>query len=112
MEMIEEKKGKALIIEMKGRFDSNSSPEVEKRILDNLKEGYQAIILDFNKLEYISSAGIRVLVHAAKEMEQEKMQLAIASVPKQIENVLYITGFLPYFQIFDSVDKTLSHFKI
>lgn len=105
--MHEEKKGKACVLELQGRFDSSASPDVEKKILDVLASDSKEIILNFRGLEYISSAGIRVLVHCSKESEKNGGHLYLASVPKSIENVLYITGFLPYFQIYETPDQIM-----
>ena len=111
MEVTEIPKGKALVLELKGRFDSGAAPAVETKIKESLAGGASKIILDFSDLEYISSAGIRVLVQCTKEMEKKKGEVLLASVPKSIENVLYITGFLPYFKMFENIEKALAHFK-
>lgn len=94
-------KGKAVVFSIEGRLDSNTSPEVEKEIITSISDGAVDVILDFSLLTYISSAGIRVLVHCHKELEKKQGHIFLASVPKPIENVLYITGFLPYFKVFD-----------
>ncbi|NGX61372.1 MAG: putative anti-sigma factor antagonist BtrV [Chlamydiae bacterium] len=107
MELREEKSGKAVIFFLKGRLDSTSSPEVEKRILEVIGEAIKHILLDFSALDYISSAGIRILVHCHKELEKKGGEIFLVSVPKPIENVLYITGFLPYFKIFEGKTQAL-----
>jgi anti-anti-sigma factor len=104
----EEKKGEAVVFALSGRLDSTTSPRVEKKILESIAQGTHDVILDFASLEYISSAGIRVLVHCHKELEKKQGNIFLASVPKPIENVLYITGFLPYFKIFDGQTQALA----
>jgi anti-sigma B factor antagonist len=108
MDIKKETKGKATIFSLRGRLDSETSPEVEKVIIDAIKEGSQHVILDFSSLEYISSAGIRVLVHCHKELEKKSGEIVLTRVPKPIENVLYITGFLPYFKIYEEQAQALS----
>lgn len=108
MDISEEKKGKATVFLLKGRLDSNTSPVVEKRMIDTIEEGTKDIILDFSALEYISSAGIRVLVHCHKSLEKKGGHIMLAAVPKPIENVLYITGFLPYFHVYEGQAQALS----
>ena len=103
----EEKKGKATVFNLSGRLDSTTSPMVEEKILASIGSGTEDVILDFSSLTYISSAGIRVLVHCHKELEKKHGHIFLASVPKPIENVLYITGFLPYFKIFDGQDQAI-----
>ena len=108
MEMTQEQKGNATVVTLKGNLDSAASPEVEKKLLEAIQEDVKNIVLDFSSLDYISSAGIRVLVHCHKELEKKQGRIALASVPKPIENVLYITGFLPYFKIFESVNDAIN----
>ncbi|MCH9609539.1 MAG: putative anti-sigma factor antagonist BtrV [Chlamydiales bacterium] len=107
MELLETKKENTTIFQVKGRLDTTTSPEVERKILDAITSGQKHIVLDFSTLEYISSAGIRVLVHSHKKLEHEKGSIALAALPKSIENVLYITGFLPYFKIFETQEKAI-----
>lgn len=111
MEIKEEQKDKAIVFRLKGRLDSTNSPEVEKKICDRIDGGNKNIILDFSGLDYISSAGIRVLVHCHKKIEHLKGQIFLVAIPKPIENVLYITGFLPYFKIFESDAQALENLK-
>lgn len=108
MEIQEEKKDEAIIFSLKGRLDSATSGQVEEKIIHSIENGTNNVILDFSLLDYISSAGIRVLVHCHKEIEKKHGHIMLASVPKPIENVLYITGFLPYFEVFDGQDQALN----
>lgn len=101
MKISKEIKGKTVVFSLQGRLDSNTSSDVEKEILSAITNGSNDVVLDFSGLDYISSAGIRVLVHCHKELEKKHGHIFLAAVPKPIENVLYITGFLPYFKVFD-----------
>jgi len=108
MEITEEKKGKeTTVFYLKGRLDSASSSDVEKKIFDSINKGTKDVVLDFSSLDYISSAGIRVLVHCHKELEKKEGHILLSAVPKPIENVLYITGFLPYFKVYDKLSHAL-----
>lgn len=107
MDIFEEKKGRATVFVLRGRLDSTSSSEVEKKIIHSIENGSKDIVLDCSSLDYISSAGIRVLVHCHKLIEKKHGHIFLAAVPKPIENVLYITGFLPYFKIYDGQSQVL-----
>lgn len=107
MRLEEEKKGKITIFSLFGRLDSLTSIEIEKKIIDAIRQGTTGIILDFSSLDYISSAGIRVLIRCHKEIEKNQGHIFLTSLPKPIENVLYITGFLPYFKVFDKQAQAL-----
>lgn len=104
----EERKGKASIFYLVGRLDSSTSPEVEKKIDEQLSQDILHIILDLTKLDYISSAGLRILVHCHKVLEKRGGRILLAGVQKPIENILYVTGFLPYFKLYDSTDQALA----
>src|SRR5262245_33620436 len=101
MKIQENRQGKVTIFSLEGRLDSNTSAEVEKKIFDVIANGSKDIIIDFSMLEYISSSGIRVLIRCHKELEKQNGHLFLCAVPKPIENILYITGFLPYFKVFE-----------
>lgn len=111
MDVNEETKQDVVVFEVAGRLDSHHSKELDLKLIQSIKEGTMKMILDLHKLEYISSAGIRVLVHCLKEIEKQGGTLFLAALPKPIENVLYITGFSTYFKTFDSTDKALYKFK-
>lgn len=104
----ESTKGKVTIFTLQGRLDSNTSAEVEKKIFNAISLGAKDIITDFSGLEYISSSGIRVLIRCHKELEKLSGHLYLCAVPKPIENILYITGFLPYFKVFDRQASALA----
>lgn len=111
IELQEEQNGEATIFSIAGRLDSSTAPTVEKKILQSIQKGTRDVILDFSLLDYISSAGIRVLVHCHKELEKKEGHIFLAAVPKPIENVLYITGFLPYFKVYDERSQALDALK-
>lgn len=107
MKIKKEKKGKATLFFLEGRLDSTTSVDVEKEILDSITDGNSDIILDLAALDYISSAGIRVLVHCHKELEKKEGHIYLSAVPRPIENILYITGFLPYFKVFEGTNQAI-----
>ena len=107
MELMQEKKGKATIFTLSGRLDTNSAPAIEEQIVDSIKQGNHYIILDCEKLEYISSAGVRALVHLYRRLDKLHGHLFLSGVRQSVENILQITGFLPFFNLVDSVDQAL-----
>lgn len=80
-----------LTISLDGRLDTITAPQLETEIKDSL-DGVNAIIMDFNKLEYISSAGLRVLLSAQKIMNvQGKME--VINVNQAVMDIFEVTGF-------------------
>ena len=82
--------GKA-VFALEGRLDTNTSPELEKELRQALP-GVRALELDFEKLDYISSAGLRVLLSAQKIMSQQG-EMKVSHVNETIMEIFEVTGF-------------------
>ena len=83
--------GNIATIALEGRLDTTTAPELEKALKDSL-EGATALTLDFSGLEYISSAGLRVLLSAHKAMIG-KGGLKVTHVNEIVNEVFDVTGF-------------------
>lgn len=83
--------GALTTLEINGRLDTTTAPQLEAAV-DNCLADTQELVLDFHGLEYISSAGLRVLLNAQKSMAQ-KGTLKILNVNEAIMEVFEITGF-------------------
>ena len=80
-----------ITIEVVGRLDTTTAPALEKTINDNV-EATQDLVLNMAGLEYISSAGLRVLLGAQKKM-QKQGTMKLTSVREEVMDVLEMTGF-------------------
>lgn len=80
-----------LVLQIVGRLDTTTAPALEKTIMENLSE-IKALTLDFKDLEYISSAGLRVLLSAQKKMQQIG-KMKVIHVCEAVMEVFEITGF-------------------
>ena len=85
------KNEKALTIEVVGRLDTITAPGLEKTISDNIND-IQSLVLDMKGLEYISSAGLRVLLGAQKKM-QKIGSMKLTGVCEAVMEVFEMTGF-------------------
>ena len=83
--------GKALEIALEGRLDTMTAPELEKELNQSLGSA-DSLTLDFSKLDYISSAGLRVLLSAHKTMSG-KGGVKITNVNEIVQEVFEVTGF-------------------
>ena len=79
------------IIEIAGRLDTNTAPALEKAINENIDDT-KNLVLDFKDIEYISSAGLRVLLGAQKKMQQIG-SMKLINVGEAVMEVLEMTGF-------------------
>ena len=80
-----------LAIALEGRLDTTTAPELEAELKENMDK-VQTLVLDFSELEYISSAGLRVLLMAQKTMSA-KGGLKVAGVNPLIHEIFEVTGF-------------------
>lgn len=85
------KKIDELVLEITGRLDTTTAPALDKSINENL-ENAKSLILDFEGLEYISSAGLRVLLSAQKKMNKFGT-MKVVNVGETVMEVFEITGF-------------------
>ena len=92
MLIIEKNKNDAeLTIALEGRLDTNTSPQLEKELKDEI-DGVTSLTFDFKALEYISSAGLRVLLSAQKIMNKQG-SMKITNVNSEIMEIFEVTGF-------------------
>jgi anti-sigma B factor antagonist len=82
-----------VVLTLTGRLDTASSPLLEQKI-KQWGEDIKELILDFSGLSYISSMGLRVLLHSKKEMELESRKLTIKNMGASVRDVFEMTGFL------------------
>ncbi len=85
------KDGKALTLALEGRLDTITSPELEAALKGAL-EGIETLIFDFSALDYISSAGLRVLLSAQKQMNKQG-DMKVTGVSEVIMEIFEVTGF-------------------
>ena len=91
MKITKTQNGTALTIALEGRLDTTTAPELEKELNASLA-GATELTLDFDKLEYISSAGLRVLLSAHKTM-LPKGGMKVTNVNEIVSEVFDVTGF-------------------
>ena len=81
-----------LVLEITGRLDTITAPALDKTINENLGE-IKSLILDCKNLEYISSAGLRVLLSTQKKLQQ-KGTMKLKNVHEEVMEIFEITGFI------------------
>ena len=94
---IEKKTGEQAELILGGRLDTTTAPELEAALEDVFMEA-TALVMDLKGLEYISSAGLRVILKAQKEMDKRE-GLQLRQVPDSVMEVFDITGFSDFLDI-------------
>ena len=83
--------GSALYIALEGRLDTTTAPDLEQELKASMP-GATELTLDFSKLDYISSAGLRVLLNAHKTMSK-KGGMKVTNANEMVREVFEVTGF-------------------
>lgn len=98
-----------LILKPSGRLDSANSLEFERILVDILDAGQSKLIFDFTELDYISSAGLRVILLAGKKMRATKGYLALSGLRTNVNDVFHMSGFHTIFNIYPNMQEAMQH---
>lgn len=109
MDIQEQRQGNIIVLGPIGRLDSLNCREFEGRLLSALNDSGK-VLVDCAALEYISSAGLRVLLVAAKQARAANGQLTLAALRDNPREVFDISGFSAIFSIHPTVEAALASF--
>ena len=97
------------IVSVTGRIDSATAPEFDNALKGLLERGRKKIVLDFTKLDYMSSAGLRAMLSALKAVKNGGGNLVLVNVNERVRDTLILVGFqslfLQFNDIVDAVDS-------
>lgn len=96
------------VVALSGELDALSAPECEKTLLALVTGDRSRLIVDFQDLAYISSAGLRVLLSSGKAMHAKGGEMIFAQAHGMVHEVLEMSGFLTIFALHDSLDAALA----
>ena len=94
MDVSIDKNGNETVIKVSGRVDATTAPELDNKVNECI-EGVSKLIFDFKDMEYISSAGLRVILSAQKKMNTQG-DMIVKNVSDDVMEVFEITGFLDF----------------
>lgn len=97
MDITETRRDGLLIIDLAGRLDSNTSDEVDRVLTARIAEGAPKLLIDFQGVGYISSAGLRILLRCAKGMKASKGTLVLSSLDGSVFEVFEMSGLAKLF---------------
>ncbi len=98
MDIRQVKQGDTVVVAPSGRIDSTTSDAVEKALIAVLDAGERKLVVDFSRVDYISSAGLRVLLVAAKRLSGGRGSFELANLGESVRQVFDLAGFLPLFK--------------
>ncbi len=92
------------LVQVKGRIDSATAPQLAKALDEATDAGKYKIVLDLSGVDFMSSAGLRVLIATQKTCKRyNRGEVVLAAVPKRIYDALELAGFVPLFKFQDNV---------
>jgi len=103
--------GDIVVAVMIPRFDAYTANDVETVFRDQIAKGTKKLIVDFSQTEYIASAGLRVLLSAAKSLQKSGGQIVLFSMKPYVYEVFEISGFTQIFKIYASQQEALASLK-
>lgn len=109
MECIEERQNNITILGLHGRMDSVTSPKVEQQLVSLIENGAHHLVVDCAQLAYISSAGLRVFLMAAKRVTQVKGKITFTMLNNEVRQVFDLTGFSSILHISSTRDEAMMH---
>ncbi len=92
MDIVKEKNGSRLVIRLSGRLETTTAPALQE-VVDSELQDVTALEIDMAQLEYVSSAGLRVLLSATKKLNKSHGTMVVKNVNAEIMDVFKITGF-------------------
>lgn len=104
MHISQEQQNGIVVVAPRGRVDSTTASALDAHLMEVSKAAQPRIVVDFAEVEYISSAGLRVMLTLAKRVRDAKGALVICSLGDAVKQVFELAGFLPLFSIEGSRD--------
>jgi anti-sigma B factor antagonist len=104
MEITTRKLEKVTVVKPNGRIDAEAAPELAEALTAITDAGQYRIVLDLSETDFVSSAGLRVLLDTQKTCRRlNRGDMAIANVSTGVSRTLELGGFYTYFDVYDSV---------
>jgi len=110
MDILEKKVGNINVISLTGRLDVYRANDLEQKLNALIDAGQILIIVELERLEYISSSGLRVFLGALKKTKKQEGDIKLVGLTPFIREIFDIAGFTKLFQIFDTEEAAVNEF--
>lgn len=111
METTESKINRIVVLGLKGKLDANTSPQLQEKFFASIAGGEKQFAIDCAQLEYINSAGLRVLLLAAKQLRNVSGKIVLYALKTHVKEVFDLAGFSAVFPLLGSQTEALASFK-
>lgn len=110
MQIVVSNENNITLLTFDGRLDTQTAPEAQTLLTEAIAGEGKRVVIDFDQLDYISSAGLRILLIAAKQLKASQGEIRICNLNQVVQEVFDISGFSSIFQVFGSKADALRSF--
>lgn len=108
MKLSDDLRGDVLIVRPEGRIDTTTSEALESWLMSRLEGGLRRLVVDMSAVDYISSAGLRVLLMTVKKLRGNGGQLVLGGLNASVRQIFELAGFLSIFTVETDVDRAVA----
>jgi anti-anti-sigma factor len=101
------KSGQMSIVSIAGSIDASTADHITSFVDERISSGEKHLVIDLSEVEFMSSAGLRIILGALKEIRKQEGNLYLAGPQAGVERVLKMSGFSKIVKIYDNVDKAI-----
>lgn len=110
MQINNREEGEVKVVELAGNIDTNTSPTVQDHLTVLINKGSSKILINFEKINYISSAGLRILLATAKQLRAKQGDLRLCNLNQNVQDVFEISGFSSILSVHGTEAEALDGF--
>ena len=107
MELKSTREGSNLIVDVEGRVDGTNAMDFQAALEGAIQQSDQGVVMDMGELQYISSAGLRVILLVAKSLQKQNARLLGCSLSESVREIFAISGFDKIVPVYDSREEAL-----
>lgn len=108
MQITENRREGVLVVVPVGRVDSTTAASLEQALVGAIGRGERRLVVDFAGVDYISSAGLRALLIAARRVKESKGAWVLSSLGEPVRQVFELAGFLPLFTVEPTTERAVA----
>jgi anti-sigma B factor antagonist len=107
MEITDRKAADIVTLSLSGKLDANSAKAFENKVLAQIESGERRIVIDLAQLDYVSSAGLRVIILASRRLSSANGKMVLCSLKDPVREMFDIAGFSSIFSTYGSHDDAI-----
>ncbi len=110
MEISVTTKGSIAVMNLEGTLDTNSSPHAQKSLDELFDSGTLKILMNFTKVDFVTSAGLRVLLGTAQKLQKAGGELRVCNLNEQVMEIFEMSGFDEILNVYATEDEAMQGF--